>query len=47
MPRLRKYFVVTENGVIDVMASDGYEACAIVMRMTFGRAKIISIDRAS
>ena len=47
MPRLRKYFVTTDSGVIDVMASDGYEARAIVMRMTYGRAKIISIDRAS
>lgn len=47
MPRLRKFFVVTDNGVIDVMAYDGYDARAQVMRMTYGRARIISIERAA
>ena len=45
MPKLVKYFVVTDKGVIDVMAYDGYDARNQVMAMTFGRANIVSITR--
>lgn len=47
MQQLVKFYVVTDNGVIDVMAYDGYDARVQVMRMTYGHANIISIERAA